>query len=796
MPETDQSRDEAFENALELHRSGQFEAAVEAYRAILEQSLKNGAVTLNLGHALRNLQREDEAETMFRQATELPDSAAGAWYNLGNLQASRRDFEAAEGAYRRAIELQPTMAPAHFQLAAVLRDTGRIDEAIPQFRHAIENDPDLTSAHMNLGNCLRATGRLAEAAAAHRTALTLAPESWEVHYNLARVLEELGDPAAEDHVERALDLSPQPAAVHHGYAEAAATRGAFARAVEHFQSAVALEPAQFYAQVGLGRAYMRTGRREEALRTFTSTARAFDGNPALLSQLATAQWRLKLREEPIALLRRVVQLLPDNPDALVNLARALSGVWAAEESLDLCEKALALSPGRSDARLLKGYGLVEMGRVDDGIEAFRRAAADDRSWPNASLLFSSLYSDKWTAADVADLHRTEGARWSSEPRPAADYSNVPDVERRLRIGYLSPDFKGNHPVAIFHKPLLRNHDRKDFEIFAYSSPDYVDETTAEIQQSVDYWRDVTDWPDARLARTIEEDRIDILIDLAGHTAKTRVGALRGRPAPIQACYIGYPHSTSLPFIDYLIADDIVAPPLAENLFTETLLRVEGCVFCFAPDDPAWPPIEPEIARNRQQVVFGSFNHVPKLTDSTVMLWSQILRRVPDSRLRLKAAPFADPGIQERYRRLFVEQGIATDRLAFEGPSEFPELMAAYRHIDIGHDPAPYNGGTTTYQALWMGVPVVTLAGDNFCSRMGASILQNLGHEAMVTETPEAYIDAAVALANDAPRRAALRTELRETILSAQSCNAERFTRNLEDKLRAVWRDWCRQRTTG
>ena len=185
-----------------------------------------------------------------------------------------------------------------------------------------------------------------------------------------------------------------------------------------------------------------------------------------------------------------------------------------------------------------------------------------------------------------------------------------------------------------------------------------------------------------------------------------------------------------------------------------------------------------------------------MTDGTVILWSQILRRIPDSRLRLKAAPFADPGIQERYRRLFVEQGITTDRFAFVGPSEFPELMAAYRHIDIGLDLALYNGGTITYQALWMDVPVVTFAGYNFCSRTGASILQNLGHEAMVTATPAADIDAAVALTSDAPRRAALRTDLRETILSAQSCNAERFNRNLGDKLRAVWRDWCRQRTAG
>jgi len=782
----------SFDKALALHQDGQLQEAVDAYRAILTAEPENGAVMLNLGQALRRLGRAEESEDLYRRATEQPDSAAGAWYNLGNLSASRRKFEAAIAAFQKAIELQPEMAPAHFQLASSLRDTGNTIGAMEAFRTAIALDPELASAHMNLGNLLRASGDLSGAAAAHKAALALEPESWEVRYNLARALEEAGDAEAEEHFEQALDLSPQPATVHHGFADAAAARGNFAIALEQYQSALALEPQRRRAQIGLGRALMRLGRREQALREFADLSAKIGTDIQLLSELATVQWSLKLREEPIALLRRVLQLAPDNPDALVNLARALSSVWEISECVELCERALAIAPGNTAAQRLQGYALVEAGRADDGVAAFQEAG-EPSAGPNASLLFSALYSDTMTAGDVADLHCTEGSKWPAADRAAETYNNAADPSRKLRIGYLSPDFKGNHPVAIFLKPLLQNQDREAFESFAYSSPDYVDETTREIAALVDHWRDVASWSNERLTAAIEADGIDILVDLAGLTAKTRVGALRTRPAPIQACYIGYPHSTGLPFIDYLICDETVVPRSSEHLLVETPLRVDDCVFCFAPADPEWPAIEPEIAAARDHVVFGSCNHVPKLTGTTVSLWARILEQVPNSRLKLKAAPFADAAVRQRYRDLFAGHGIASERIDIDGPSEFHDLMATYRHIDIGLDPVPYNGGTTTYQALWMGVPVVTLAGENFCSRMSASILGNLGLDELIAESEEDYIRAAVRLAENAPRRAGLRIGLRETIRNARSCDPAAFTANLESKFRGIWRDWCARR---
>ena len=780
--------EKSFETALARHRDGDLEGAVAAYRALLDDRADYGPALLNMGQALRRLGREEEAIECYERATELPDAAGGAWYNLGNLHLARRQFEVAESAFGKSIELTPDLAPAHFQLGCVFRDQGRSHDAISHFEQAATIDPKLHAAAMNLGNSLRAVGRLEDALAAHRRALELAPEAWEVQYNLARTLDEMADPGADTHFEKALAAAPDRGRVHQGFAAALTARGDFGRAEKHYRAAIAAGPDRLRLLIGLGRTLMRLDRRAEALAVFDDLIQKAGRDVVLLSELATAEWGLKLREEPIAVLRRIVQILPNNADAHVNLARALAGVWEIGEAVDCAQRALEIEPGRRDALTLRGYNLVEMGRVEEGLAIFEAAGADRPA--DASRLFASLYSDRLTTEELAALHRREGERWHETD--SMPHENSPDPERRLRVGYLSPDFKGNHPVAIFLKPVLAHHDRNQISVTCYSAPDYVDETTLAIRELADEWHEVGNWTDARLARQIREDGIDIMVDLAGLTAKTRIGALRGRPAPVQACYIGYVHSTGLPFIDYLIADHVVAPPGSESLFVEKALCVDDCVFCYDPEEDL-PDVGLEIARGRPEIVFGSCNHVPKLTETTIDLWAEILRGVPKSRLKLKAAPFADRAVRERYWSLFEARDVARSRIDLDGPSEYREFMAHYQHIDIALDPVPYNGGTTTYQALWMGAPVVTLAGANFCSRMSASFLGNLGLNELIAETPEEYVEIATGLANDRDRVLDLRAGMRDRMRAAPCCDPARFTRNLESLYRDIWRDWCARR---
>ena len=440
---------------------------------------------------------------------------------------------------------------------------------------------------------------------------------------------------------------------------------------------------------------------------------------------------------------------------------------------------------------------MKQGQVEAGLAAYQAGARDapDDDENAAGLLFSSIYSDRLSPEDTLAMHKRRMATWRRRRPPAASFANAPEPDRKLRIGYLSPDFKEQHPVGILLKPILTHHDRDRFEHVCCASIETRDESSRLFEHLSQTWHDVFGWNDERLASQIRADGIDILIDLAGHTSGSRIRVLRNRPAPIQACFIGYPHSTGLDAVDYLIADSIVCPPELDHLCSETVLRLDHCVFCFVPNEDR-PAVDVEAASRREAVTFGSFNNVPKLTPTTVAIWSEILTRLPDARLKLKAGPFADADTRERFWRSFEDQGVVRDRITLARPTPLAEMMREYGDIDIGLDPIPYNGGITTCQALSMGVPVVTLKGGSFCRRMGASILTRIGLDALIAETREAYVEAAVALAQDHDRRLALRASLRERLTAAPMCDPEAYTRNLERMYRHAWRRWCRKRTTG
>ena len=793
---TAKSPEAGFRAALRLHQGGRLEDAAGAYRTLLRRHPRFAPALANLGHALRRLGREKEAEDCYRRAAELPDAGYEIWFNLGNLQLDRRAFAHAAVSYQRVLGLAADFAPAHFQRGLALRGQGRLEPALAHFLRAVSLEPSFAKAEMNLGITLRALGRLDEALARYRRALALTPDSWECHYNLARALDETGaHESFEGHFQKALELAPDPSAVHFNLAEALLERAEFARAERHFRQVLAARADHPRGLIGLGQCLYRSGRKQEALTTFRRVYDAAGDDALLLADLASAQWRYKLWREGTAALRRVAELLPNHVDAHVNLARALGQMWEIEAAITTCDRALALDPDCARAIELRGVNLVKQGRIEEGLAAYETAARLDPDNDKATIsgLFSSLYSDRLTPEAKADLHRDKTASWCSHPAPAPmSYPNSPDPERPLRIGYLSPDFKPQHPVAIFLEPVLTQQDRARFTSFCYSSVDTVDDCTARFETLSQNWREVAGWHDERLARQIRDDRIDIIVDLAGHTAGSRLRALCGRPAPVQACALGYPHSTGVEAIDYLIADGVVCPPENDHLCSETVMRLDRCVFCFSPDREM-PPVDIEAARARQAVCFGSFNHLPKVTPTTVSAWARILTRVADARLKLKSVPFTDSATRERYWQLFEQQGIGRDRVELVGPSRLPEMMAEYGDIDIGLDPIPYNGGTTTAQALWMGVPVITLAGGNFCSRMSASLLGRIGLDELVAETIEDYVSKAVALAGERDRRLALRADMRDRMSRSSLTDTASYTRNLEALYRQMWRHWCRTR---
>jgi len=384
-------------------------------------------------------------------------------------------------------------------------------------------------------------------------------------------------------------------------------------------------------------------------------------------------------------------------------------------------------------------------------------------------------------------------RWARLQKlpPLKPLGNDAAPDRRLRIGYVSGDFR-RHPVAWFMENVLRAHDRSAVEVFCYASNRTVDETTARLEALADHWHAVRGLDDAALEALIRHDAIDILIDLSGHTNGNRLRVFLAKPAPVQCTWLGYYATTALPGMDYIIADRFVVPPGAEALYTEKPWRLPDSYLCFTPPDPDVAGGPPPLLRNRA-VTFGSCNNVIKINMGVMAVWSRILGAVPGSRLLLRSHALSNAKVQHELTRQFAAAGVPPERLILLPAAERAELLATYNEIDIALDPFPYGGGTTTVEALWMGVPVVSLRGNRFTGRVSESILATAGCPELVLDGEDAYVAKAIALASDAEGLARSRAGMREQLARSPLCDAERFTGHLEAAYRGMWRIWCSSR---
>jgi predicted O-linked N-acetylglucosamine transferase (SPINDLY family) len=486
----------------------------------------------------------------------------------------------------------------------------------------------------------------------------------------------------------------------------------------------------------------------------------------------------------VAILTRWTVLHPDDAQAYLDLADMQIKAWLIEDaliSLDRAEASGAVPPAASAA--LRASIANRLGDADTALALYEGLVAEgqDSFAPNAAM--SLLYADGVTPEEVANRHRALFASWGHGARSRESFRANPDLDRPLRIGMVTGDLHHQHPVNIFMQPLLARWDQAKLPLTVYFTGQTIDDQTRLARSRVGTWRDVTT---AQLAAAVEVDRIDILIDLAGHTAGGTMRASTRRMAPVQASFLGYPGSTGVPNIDWLIGDPVVTPPAADHLCSERVMRLPNTVFCFAPEaDYPLPDFE-NLARGRP-LTFGSFNNIPKVTPRTIRLWANVLKAVPDARLVLRAPSFKDAGAVARFRRLFHEEGIPADRLTFRGPVALNLMMQAYAEIDIALDPFPYCGGTTTLQALWMGVPVLTLQGGHFVSRMGASFMTAAGLPDWIARNDADYVAQAVALAQDRSALLDLKRGLRVRLLAQPGWDADRYATDFGAALRAMWR---------
>ena len=543
------------------------------------------------------------------------------------------------------------------------------------------------------------------------------------------------------------------------------------------------------AAFALALTHQSVGRLLQAEHIYASILEAAPDHPRAQYWLGAIDLRLDRHAVAEQRFRAVLRQMRDNVDALTGLSVALFELGQLAEAERMARRAVQVDASYALAHRCLGRILLHLSRHSEAAASYRRAVALD---PNdASLMTELLYCTVQDEAadpqDLARMHRDFGKKFGASLRDQQrGHANARDPDKRLRVGFVSGDLR-QHAVAYFVEPVWREFDRSQFELFAYANLMQEDATSQRLKQLVDHWRPVFSLDDAQLAEQVRADGIDILIDLSGHTVLNRLLAFARKPAPVQASWIGYPETTGLTAMDYYLADPYSAPPGAiDRLYVEKLVRLPAST-AFRPD-PAAPEINPLPALQCGHVTFGSFNRLSKLGATVLETWGRVLQQVPGSHLLL--GNVGDPEHEQELRRHFAALGVATDRLRFTPRLPIDEYLKLHHEIDVLLDTFPYTGGTTTQHALWMGVPVISLAGLRRSERISTANLARVGLEDWSVTSRDAYVARAVAAANDLAGLAALRAGLRERIATSPLRRPATVARGLEIAFRVMWQRWC------
>jgi len=498
------------------------------------------------------------------------------------------------------------------------------------------------------------------------------------------------------------------------------------------------------------------------------------------------------------LLRRALEQHPGHPQLMEQLAFTLAQVELQADAERVCKEGLAQHPEHEGLQAILAGALLSLGRIEECVELTRAAAARHPQNPHlaSGLALMLNYLPGVKPAESLAAHRRYAALLeAADPFPARTYANARDPGKRLRVGVVSPDLR-QHSVAYFIEPWLEHLDAAGLEIVVYQTNRIADGVTARLRALVvgrckGQWHVMDNISDQALAEKMHADGVDILIELSGHTHAHSLAALHRRPAPVQVTYLGYPNTTGLTSIDYRIVDSHTDPAGAESQATERLLRLDPCFLCYMPPADVPEPRHSVGGAPPSPLTLASFNSVQKLNRGVIRVWAGILARLPEARLLLKGGHPDDQGLREGVLARFREAGADAARIEFLPRTQgVREHLALYQRVDIALDPFPYNGTTTTCEALLMGVPVVTLAGSQHPGRVGVSLLTNVGHAELIAATEAEYAEKVVALAGDGPRREGLHAGLRGELLASPLCDAAGFAARMQTALRGVWGRWC------
>ncbi|WP_126226958.1 tetratricopeptide repeat protein [Burkholderia ambifaria] len=769
----------------------------DAGLALMERSLAarpDASYFNNLGNMLRECGRLDDAIAHYRRAVALRPDYPEAHNNLGNALRDARDPTEAMQSCSRAIELRPGYAEAYNNLGNVLQDLGELDAAAASYGKAIAFHPAYADAHSNLGNVLRAQERHADAIVHYRRAIELNPALPAACHGLGLSLWALGELSEAASVLGAAAAGSGDASLHNNYAGVLRDAGDLDAAAAHYTRAIALDASLAAAHANLSGVRRRQARYAEALAHAQEAIRIAPELADAHNQAGNAHHGLGDLVAAQACYRTALELNPADSGACHNLSVVLLKRERHAEALAYCRQALA--GGRPTVSMYVNLGdiLRAQGNVDAAVPAYRDALAlvrDDASDEAAEvlgrLLFAAAASATVSPADYLNDARRYGrhlaarsTRYAHDVRARA----ADALHRPLRVGFVSGDLR-QHPVGIFVESVFAHLNRTRVAPYVYTTSDEADAITARLKPHAAVWRSIAGCDPRAAARTIHDDGIDVLVDLAGHTQASGLAAFGWKPAPVQASWLGFFASTGSDAIDYFIGDARTLPADEAHHFVEQPWRLPDSYLCFTPpsDDVAVGPLP--MAANGH-VTFGCFGKLVKLGDDVVRVWSRVLDALPGARLLLKARELEQAAVRDATAARFARHGIDASRLLFDGASPRAEYFNAYNRIDIALSPFPYPGGTTTAEALWMGVPVLGMKGGRFVTHICESLLHAAGMPDWIAGDEDDYVAKAVAAAQDSARLAALRATLRERTLASPLCDAARFARNLEDAFVGMW----------
>ena len=783
--------DKLFRSALQHHQAGDLVQAKTLYRQILALQSEHAPALHYLGVIEYQSGSLEAAEQLMRGAIALQPDYVEAHYDLANVLKDKGQLDRAIAAYHQVIALNPNFAAAYNNLGNICKGKGQPDEAIAAYRQAIALRPDNAAAYSNLGVTLAGKGQLDEAIAAYRQAIALNPNLPETHNNLGVALKSAGQ------LDQAIAALHQAIVLRPNYPEASNNLGNASRdkdqldpAIAAYRQALALRPAYAEAHNNLGNVLKAKGQLDEAIAASRRALALRPDYPEAHNNLGNALQAKGQLDEAIAAYQQALALRSDYAEAHNNLGIALQDNGQLDEAIAAYRQAIALRPNYSEACNNLGNVLKHEGQLDEAIAACRAAIAmdPDNAFIDSNLVLTLHYHPGYDAQTLAEEHRrwnrqhAEPLRQFMQPHP-----NDRDPDRRLRIGYVSPDFKA-HPVGRFLLPLLARHDKQQVEVFAYSGVMVPDHLSERLRSHVDTWRNIAGLADERAVELIRQDRIDILVDLTMHTANNRLLVFARKPAPVQITYLAYCSSTGLETIDYRLSDPYMDPPgMDESIYSERTIRLPDTSWCY--ESIVWDSeTTPLPALEHGYVTFGSLNNFSKISEPTLAVWIQILHAVPHSQLLLHAH---EGSHRQQVRDRLQREGIDPTRLRFAGFMPTRQYFELYRTIDIGLDTFPFAGGTTTCDALWMGVPVISLAGKTGVGRGGVSILSNIGVPELIADSHEKYVRLARELAADLPRLCDLRSTLRQRMQQSPLMDGRRFASNVEAAYRRMWRTWCR-----